>query len=412
MGDIDSRILGLGVAIGLGLLVGLQREFADKRIGLRSFALISTIGGMSGILATHYGQWLLAMGLLATSVGVYGHAYFLMRTSEAKGMTTELAAIAMFLIGALATSGHLVVAVVIGGIVTLLLHWKTPMHSWVARVGRVELGAIGRFVLITLVILPVLPNVTYGPYAVLNPRQIWLMVVLIVGINLAGYVSLKLTSGKGGALLSGVLGGLISSTATTASYATKSRGDASLGPMASVVILVASLLVYVRIILEIAVVAPGLVPDLVVPVAAFMAIFAAVVGGQLLRLPQTQAEHVDANNPAELKGALGFTVIYGLVLFASAAVNEHFGEAMLYPVAVASGLTDVDAITLSVGRLFSESRIDADTAWRVIFVASLSNLAFKAGIVATLGGPQLRRRTLPMVAALLVVGIVGVLIWP
>jgi uncharacterized membrane protein (DUF4010 family) len=412
MGDIDPRMLGLAVAVGLGLLVGLQREFAEKRIGLRSFALISTIGAIVGILAAQYGQWLLAAGLLAISAVIVGHAYVVTRATEAKGMTTELAAITMFLIGTLATSGHLAVAVVMGGVVTLLLHWKTPMHSWVERIGTVELGAIGRFVLITLVILPVLPDQTYGPYAVLNPRQIWLMVVLIVSLNLAGYVSVKILSGKRGALLSGVLGGLVSSTATTVGFSTKSRADPRVVPIAGVVILVASFLVYIRIIVETAVVAQELLPSLVVPFSVFMIVFLVAVCIQLFRLPQRQGEVGEPNNPAELKTALAFAVIYALVLFVSAAVNNQFGEAMLYPVAVVSGLTDVDAITLTIGRLYAESHIDGDTAWRVIFVASLSNLAFKGGVIAMLGGAQLRRRTLPTIAALLLLGVVGVLVWP
>lgn len=412
MGDIDPRMLGLAVAVGLGLLVGLQREFAEKRIGLRSFALISTIGAITGILATQYGQWILAAGLLAMSIAIFGHAYFVTRTTEVKGMTTELAAIAMFLIGALATSGHLPVAVVMGGVITLLLHWKTPMHSWVERIGTVELGAIGRFVLITLVILPVLPDQTYGPYAVLNPRQIWLMVVLIVSLNLAGYVSVKIMSGKRGALLGGVLGGLVSSTATAVAFSTKSRADPRIVPIAGVVILIASFLVYIRIIIETAVVAQGLLPKLLAPFSVFMIIFLVAVGVHLLRLPKRQGEVGEPSNPAELKTALAFAIVYALVLFVSAAVNEHFGEAMLYPVAVASGLTDVDAITLTIGRLFAESYIEGDTAWRVIFVASLSNLAFKGGVIAMLGGAQLRRQTLPTIAALLLLGVIGVLIWP
>ncbi len=109
---------------------------------------------------------------------------------------------------------------------------------------------------------------------------------------------------------------------------------------------------------------------------------------------------------------MSFAALYSVVLFVSAAVSEKFGEAMLYPVAFVSGLTDVDAITLSIGRLFTEARIDEDIAWRVIFVASLSNLAFKAGIVAVIGGAQLRRRILPVLVILTLIGFVGVWMWP
>ncbi len=410
---IDPRILGLAIAIGLGLLVGLQREWAaDKPIGLRSFALISTIGGLIGLFAMEYGAWILASGLIAVTIAIYSHAYFLSRRSNVSGMTTELAAIAMFLVGALATSGYMAGAVVIGGVVTLLLHWKVPMHTWVKRIGEIEFQAIARFVLISLVVLPILPNDAYGPYSVLNPWQIWLMVVLIVSINLAAYVSLKVSSGKGGALLSGVLGGLISSTATTVSFSTRSRSDRLVVPIAGIVILIASALVYLRIVIETAVVARGLLPELLGPVVAFLVLFAIVIGVQLTRLPPTAEEYLETSNPAELKTALSFALVYSVVLYISAAVNEQFGESMLYPIAAISGLTDVDAITLSIGRLFVESRIETDIAWRLIFVASLSNLVFKAGVVAVIGGTHLRRRVLPVLVSLALIGFVGVWLWP
>ena len=412
MDFVNPHILGLAVAAGLGLLVGLQREFADKRIGVRSFTLISLIGGLVGVFAIEQGSWILASGILSITVAIFGHTYFIARHTNVSGMTTELAAIAMFLVGALATSGNMVAAVVLGGAVTLLLHWKMPMHTAVANIGETEFQAIVRFVLITLVVLPVLPNENFGPYAVLNPWKIWLMVVLIVGLNLVGYIALKVTRGKRGALLGGVLGGLISSTATTVSHATRSRNDVSVVPVAAVVILVASTVVYIRIIIETVVVAPGLLPVLLGPIAAFIALFIGVVGFQLVRFRPVAQNDGEASNPAELKTALVFTLVYSAVLFVSAAINDNFGESMLYPVAFVSGLTDVDAITLSIGRLFAESRIDGDTAWRVIFVASLSNLAFKGGVVAILGGKVLRRRVLPTLATLAAIGFIGVWFWP
>jgi uncharacterized membrane protein (DUF4010 family) len=343
---------------------------------------------------------------------IYGHAFLVHKSAPVTGMTTELAALAMFLVGALATSGYMEVAVVTAGAVTLLLHWKTPMHSLVVRVGEADFEAIVRFVLITLVILPILPDATYGPYAVLNPRQMWLMVVLIVAINLVGYVSLKFARGRGGALLSGTLGGLISSTATTVSFAKRTQRDASVAPLAAVVILVASALVYVRIFVELGVVAPGLITYLLWPTAAFLAIFALFVFWNLKRVGSAQADEAEPNNPAELKTALSFTLLYGVVLLISAAVNEHLGESVLYPVAILSGLTDVDAITLSVGRLFHDSQINGDTAWRLIVVASVSNLAFKSGVVAVLAGNELRRQVLPATVCLTVIGYLGAWLWP
>lgn len=412
MDFVNPQILGLIVAVGLGLLVGLQREFADKRIGVRSFTLISLIGGLVGIFAVEQGSWILASGIIAITIAIFAHTYFIARHTKVSGMTTELAAIAMFLVGALATSGNMVAAVVLGGGVTLLLHWKTPMHTAVAQIGEAEFQAIVRFVLITLVVLPVLPNEDYGPYSVLNPWKIWLMVVLIVGLNLVGYIAMKVTHGKRGALLGGAVGGLISSTATTVSYSTRSRTDASAVPVAGIVILVASAIVYIRVAIETVVVAPGLIPLLAGPVAAFIILFIVVIGLHLIRFRPAEHNDSEASNPAELKTALIFTLVYSVVLFVSAAVNESFDESMLYLVAFVSGLTDVDAITLSIGRLYAEQRIEGDAAWRVIFVASLSNLVFKGGVVAVLGGSALRRRVLPTIAILAALGFTGVWIWP
>lgn len=409
---MDSQLFRIAVAVALGLLVGLQREFAGKRIGIRSFALISSIGGVVGVFTADHGGWVLASGLIAISIMIYGHAFLVEKTTPVSGMTTELAAVAMFLVGALATSGYLQLAVVVTGGVMLLLHWKTPMHAGVERIGTTDFEAIVRFVLITLVLLPILPDAAYGPYGVLNPRQIWLMAVLIVALNLTGYVALKLASGRGGALLGGVLGGLISSTATTVSFSTKCREDRSLAPVAAVVILVASAFVYVRIFIELAVVAPDLIPLIVGPVIVLVVVFALLVGWGLKHVASAPTNNADPRNPAELKTALSFTLLYAVVLFVSAAVDDYLGEAALYPIAIVSGLTDVDAITLSVGRLYTESRVDGDTAWRVVLVASISNLVFKSGVVAVVGGSELRRLVLPGTVFLSVIGYLGAWLWP
>lgn len=413
MDSIDPHAIGMAVALGLGLMVGAQREWAaDKPIGIRSFALIGLMGGIVGLLTESYGGWVLASALVVLTAAVFAHSLILARRQRGDGMTTELSAIVLFLICVMATTGYLLGAVVIGGVVALLLHWKSPLHSLVQRIGEVESQAIARFVLIALVVLPILPNRAYGPYEVLNPWQTWLMVVLIVSINLAGYVMLRLFRGRRGALMSGVVGGLISSTATTVAFSTRTRRDPGAAQLAAVVVLIASGLVYIRILIETAAVAPSLLPSLAVPTTAFMGLFAVTIGIGLLRFQPAAHEEVAHDNPAELSTALWFGVLYSAVLFISAAVDELFGEEMLYGVAIISGLTDVDAITLSTSWLFIEERVSADTAWRVIALASLANLGFKAGVVAVLGGPALRRWLLPAMVGLTLVGLAGVWLWP
>jgi len=363
MSFIEEHVLGLLLAVGLGLLVGLQREWVPgKPIGLRSFALISAIGGMSGILAKDFGGWLIAAGFVGVTAAILAHAWLLAREEPVGGMTTELAAMAMFLIGTLATTDYAVLAVILGGGVTLLLYFKSPLHSLIDHIAPREFAAIARFVLLSMVILPVLPDRTLGPYDVLNPHTTWLMVVLIVSINLVGYIALKFARGSSSALVTGILGGIVSSTATTVSFASRARDQARVAPFAVAIILIACGLVYPRMLVEVGAVARGLVPALAGPAMAMLALF--------------------------------------------------FGATALYPVAILSGLTDVDAITLSTAGLFAQGRVGADDAWRVIFVASLANLAFKGGIVAVMGGKALRNALLPRMAGLLTAGIAIAIAWP
>ncbi|MEQ8660290.1 MAG: MgtC/SapB family protein, partial [Gammaproteobacteria bacterium] len=163
MDFIDDHILGVLLAVGLGLLVGLQREWVPgKPLGVRSFALISATGGILGILAADFGGWLIAAGLLAITGAILVHSWLLAREEAVGGMTTELAGMTMFLVGVLATSGHTALAVVLGGGVTLLLYFKNPLHTLVAHIEANEFAAIARFVLLSMVVLPVLPDRAFG----------------------------------------------------------------------------------------------------------------------------------------------------------------------------------------------------------------------------------------------------------
>lgn len=376
----------LALAVGLGLLVGLQRERARSPLaGIRTFPLVTMFGSVCALV----GSWTVGAGLVGVAaLVVAGYLAEQRREGGDRGLTTEITILLMFGVGAYLMLGRTAVAVAVGGVAALLLHWKAAMHGFARRIGEDELTAIMRFALITLVILPVLPNETYGPYDVLNPRQIWLMVVLIVGINLGGYAAYRLLGSRGGAVVAGLLGGLISSTATTASQA-RGRGAPDL---AALVIHLASTVVFVRVLLEVAVAAPTHFARIAPPVAI---VGAAFVAGALLMWRHARSSTAEApppGNPAELKPALLFAAAYAVVLFAAAAAEDRFGHQGLYVVAVISGLTDMDAITLSTSRLAEDGRLAGDTAWRVILVAMLSNLVFKAGIVATLGPRALLRR--------------------
>jgi uncharacterized membrane protein (DUF4010 family) len=406
----DDNLIGLGIALALGLLVGLEREWADdKPIGMRSFALIALLGGISALFIESVGAWPVAGGLVALGLVLADRT----RRTNKGGITTLVAGLVVFTIGAAAAAGLWVPAIVMGGVVTLILHWKRPMHGMVDRLGRDDLETIARFVLITLVILPILPDQTFGPYEVFNPFNTWLLVVLIVSINLAGYIAFRLVGASAGGWLAGIIGGMVSSTATTFSYSALSRDSRKLGGLVTLVILVASTMVYPRVAVEISVVAPSLLKHIVWPSVAFATLLLVTAGVVSMRMPGDAAADLPRqSNPARIKTALSFGAVYVVVLFAVAAARDFIGNDAVYAVAFASGLTDVDALTLSTSRLFDDGKIDADTAWRAIFLASLSNLMFKTGVAAVIGSPSLRRFILATGIPAIVAGAAILLLWP
>ena len=402
----DQRLVGLGIALAIGFIIGLEREWAEgKPVGVRSFALIGTLGGLCGLLVDTAGGWPIAAGLVALGVGIFKR--------EEEGITTLTAALIVFLLGAAAVLGFWVHAIVVGGAVTVLLHWKKPLHRWVDRIGDRDFEIIVRFVLISLVILPVLPDRTYGPYAVFNPFNTWLLVVLIVGINLAGYVAFRFVGKGAGAWLAGALGGLVSSTAATISYAGMSRRKPDLGMLAALVILVASTVVYARVVVELGVVSPGLVPAMLGPGLLTSVVLLGLAAFVFIRSRQRQtAPAPESRNPANIRQALSFAAVYVLILFVLAAVRQEIGEDAIYAVAVVSGLTDVDALTLSVGQLHADGNLSSDIGWRAIYLATLSNLVFKIGAAAVLGSAELRRWILVTGAATIGAGMVILVAWP
>lgn len=412
---MSEIFVSLGVALGLGLLVGFQRERTEESVaGVRTFPLIA----VAGALAAHIGSWaqtpwILPAGLLGlVALIVTGNLARWHRGEVAVGITTEAAALVMFLVGAAAAVGRTSAAVVTGGVVAILLHFKRPMHTLAQRMTDDEVRAVMRIVVIGLVILPVLPDRTYGPYDVLNPFRIWLMVVLIVGISVVSYVLYKLAEARAGTLLGGLLGGLISSTATTASYARQARGARAVAPAAAVVSMVASTVVFARIFVEIGVVAPGVLRRVAAPLGAMAAVNVALSALGVWLWGRARAERTPQEDPTQLRAALVFGALYGGIVFAVAAAKTHLGETGLYALAAVSGLTDIDAITLSLANLADAGRVEIGTAWRAILLAALSNLVFKGGIAFALGGRALAVRIAPLFGASLAAGAGILLLWP
>lgn len=406
----STQIIGLGIALAIGFIIGLEREWAEnKPVGVRSFALIGAFGGVSALMLSETGGWPIAAGLLVLGAIVVMH----LRNRQLEGITTLVAAFVVYLLGAAAVAGYWLPAIVLGGAITVLLHWKKPLHRWVDKLGERDFEIIVRFVLIALVILPVLPNKSFGPYGVFNPFTAWFLVVLIVAINLVGFITFRLVGTRAGGWLAGLVGGLVSSTATTISYAGMSKRQPGLAPVAALVILVASTVVYGRVLLELAVVAPGLVETMLWPAVAFSAVLLGLglVAHSAIR-SVSDAELPERENPARMRQALAFAGLYVVILFAVAAAREQIGDQAVYAVAFVSGLTDVDALTLSVAQLYSGGEASGFDAWRVIFLATLSNLLFKIGAASFLGSPELRKWMLGTGAIALAAGAALLLLWP
>ena len=409
-----SAVESLALALGLGLLVGLQREWSAHHLtGIRTFALITILGALLGLLSQTLGVWLPVAGLCGVAaLLIVGTVLAFVGQQEEPGLTTEIAALVMYAVGVALAYGQTELGLIIGGGVAVLLQWKQPLHTLVGRFSEPDIRAIFNLVLIALVILPVMPNRSYGPYGVLNPFEIWLIVVLIVGISLGGYIAYKFFGTRAGTLLGGILGGMISSTATTVSYARRTRHAPEAVGLAAFVITVASTIVFGRVIFEIAVVAPELLSKVAPPLVVIMLVMGVLAlvmywtrGGEAEQVPLDK-------DPSQLTAAVLFGLMYAVILFAVAAGRQWLDDRGLYLVAAISGLTDVDAITLSTAQLIKRGELEVDTGWRMILLGSLSNLVFKGAAVAVLGHRQLLRRVSIVFGIVLACGVLLLLFWP
>ncbi len=382
-------------SLGIGLLIGLERERSPAaKAGLRTFALVSLFGTISGLLSDETkSPWILFAGVLIVGFMTVA-AYLRERNPEGDPGTTTVAAIIIcYGLGALVWYGYATLAVMLAITTTILLYYKSELKGLTQSLTRRDLISMLQFSVLTFIILPVLPDRNYGPYLALNPHQIWLMVVLISGISLSGYIALRIVGERHGAPLLGLLGGLVSSTATTLAYARNNRENPRIMQLAVVVILLANLMVLARLSVVCAIVSPAILPILL-PILGTGLLFglasAAYWYGKLLEKSATVMPRI--GNPAEIRAALGFGLLYAIVLFCSAWISDYSGSRGLYGVALISGLTDVDAITLSSLRLMSLGKLASLDAATAISLALLSNIAFKLGLVFFIGGSTLGKR--------------------
>ncbi len=416
--DAMSALTSLAIALGLGLLVGLQRELAESRVaGFRTFALVTVLGTLAAFAAQQFGGWIIGAGLIGVAAATAMGDYKALQspTGRGPGITTEIAVLVMFLVGVVAAQpepGSRQVAVAVGVAVAVLLQAKERLHNLATKLGEGDLRAILLFAAITFIVLPILPDEAYGPYDVWNPRILWLMVVLVVGISLAGYIAYKFAGPRAGTALTGLIGGLISSTAVTLSFSKRAASSTAARNSAVLAIALASAVLYGRILVEIAAVGPQLLRHAAWPIGAMLGASLAAAAIVYLRAGLKDAAVPEQSNPTELRTALVFALLFGVVLLAVAWARDVLGGAGIYAVAALSGIHDMDAITLSSARLVQTDALDAPTAWRAIVLAAIANMIFKAALAGMFGGAALFWRIAAIFAPAAAVGLLFFLFWP
>jgi uncharacterized membrane protein (DUF4010 family) len=405
--DAIQLFYRFGVALVLGFFMGLQREYAYRKrreeegelmAGARTFPIIALMGAASALAATELGEaWPFGITVLAVGL-LLAVGHFWQAREREMGLTTEMAALVAFFTGALCFWDHIRLAAALGVSTAVLLSLKVQTHTLARRIDSEDVYATLKFAVITVIVLPLLPRQGFGPppFDVLVPYNVWLMVVLISGISFLGYVLIQVVGPRRGVGLTGILGGLASSTAVTLSVAERSRDSKGLDRPFALAVLLAWAIMYVRVIVEVGVVHPPLLVVVWAPVVGVCAASLAYCGYLYWRQPAGEQEEPETvRNPFRLGPAITFGVLYAVILVVTNWAQGASGDAGVYLSSLVAGLADVDAITLSMAQLNQKGQLDAETATRAIIIAAAANTVLKGGIVAFAGTKGLRRAVVP-----------------
>lgn len=429
----DLPLVDFGIALAIGALVGIDRERkkavgeANETRGLRTFILVAESGAIAAWLALKLDTvWIFAAGVFAVGALVTaGYLAYTLRRDESYGLTTEVAAVVVFLLGGLVIYGYRELAVVLGITTSAVLAYKAPLHGLVARLSQEDVYAGLKLLIATFIVLPILPDKPIDPWGAINPSKLWWLVILISGLSLAGYAATRIIGAHQGTALTGFFGGLASSTAVTLALARRSKEPeaASLPNGLAAGLLIAWTVMFGRIAAEVAYVNPALLRPLAVPLAA-MGLSVAVVAGVFYVLGRNSAglaaESVPLSNPFSLTSAIKFALVFAAVLLAVNLVQTYSPGQGFYAVAALAGLTDVDAVTLSMAEFAKGGQIDpaapshsvqpvaavspATIAATSITIAAISNTLVKCGLVLFLGSWPLSWRVLIATGLVLVSG--------
>ncbi len=391
-----APLVRLAVALAAGLLIGVERGWRAREAregtrvaGVRTFGLVGLLGGLWGELAERFDPVFLAAGFLGFAAVVVAGHLAAVRLDRDVGITTVVAALVTFALGALAARGELVVTAAGAVVTALLLSLKPTLHAWLRRLSPADLRGALQLALISVVVLPVLPDRGYGPWQALNPYVLWWMVVLIAAISFAGYAAMRIVGPGRGVLLTGLLGGLVSSTAVTLGFGRLGR-DLGAPRLFAAGIVVASATMFPRMLVEVAAVNRALLAQAALPLGA-MAAFGFAAAWMLARDTTGRAPEVPLGNPLRLGQAVQFGLLLAAVTLAAHALDAWLGEEGLYALAAVAGLTDVDAITLSLSRM-AHGGLEAAVAVRGMVLAAFVNTAVKAGLAVAVGGRRLGLR--------------------
>ncbi|PWN07941.1 MgtC/SapB family protein [Rhodohalobacter mucosus] len=409
--------LELLVALSIGLLIGLERgwsgrkeEEGDRIAGIRTFSLIGLLGGVWALLSMELNEWIIAVAFLAVSILIIAAHILDVREDSDVGVTTAFAMMLTFALSAWAMFGNELLALGVTVIVMALLGYKPVLHKWLRKMKTRELYATIKLLIISVVLLPLLPDQGYGPWQALNPYWVWLMVVLITGLSFLGYFAIKIGGNKVGTLVTAITGGLASSTAVTVSLAQFARKyEVKILFMGGVMI--ASSIMFVRVMIEVAVVNPELLNSLWIPVSIM---FTGMVAGGwwLWRFTPDKnglEKKLDLKNPFQITTALKFGALLALILMLSEGMQEWFGDEGVYLLSIASGLMDVDAITLSLSKMANDD-LSHSVAVLGIILAAATNTIVKGAIFAFYVGVKESLRLIVLIILVAAAGITSALI--
>jgi uncharacterized membrane protein (DUF4010 family) len=415
MGSVEwfrTPLGGAFVSLLLGLLLGLERQrskHGEAYAGIRTFPLFA-LCGFFGALAAQKGAPL-ALPAILLAVAGFGLLSYVRAPEPDAGVTTEMSALLAAVLGAVVAWGEVAVAASAAVVVTLLLTMKAPLHRIAGKVSEDEILAILKFALVAVVVLPLLPDRPMGPYGALVPRTVGLMVVVLSGVSLAGYLLVKVLGNRAGWALAGGLGGLASSTATTLSFSTRARDGGGQVPALAVGVILASTVLYARGATVVALLDRSLAAHLAPRLAVLFAVGLLFAAVQYRRQKRESGEAMSLGNPVELGRAVMLALIFAIVIVVARVAQERMGTAGLWAVGAVGGLVDVDSVAVAAARVRQHAQTTLDAAAGAYLLATVSNLVFKGVAVVVTAGGEMARRVLPAFAALAVATGVMLLVW-